>query len=109
VVPNVALVVALLPLVKQYAVGAGMATAAELGDGYGHMPLSVLPLFFAMCFGATLGGNATLLGAASNVVASGICSRAGKPISFTYGVPVTAEQLLVSALYIRIRMSLLNP
>ena len=113
VVPNVALVVAMLPLVKQYAVGAGIATAAELDAGYGHMPLSVLPLFFAMCFGATLGGNATLLGAASNVVAGGICSRAGKPISFgtfmTYGVPVTAVQLLLSALYIWIRISLLKP
>ena len=47
-VPNVALVVAMLPSVKQYAVGAGMATAAELDAGYGQIPLSVLPLFFAM-------------------------------------------------------------
>lgn len=107
VVPNVALVVAMIPLVKQYAVGAGLATSAALDAGYGHMPPSVLPLFFAMCFGATLGGNATLLGAGSNIVASGICSRAGRPISFMkflrYGVPITIVQLAISAIYIWVR------
>jgi len=104
VVPNVALVVAMLPLVKQYAVGAGLATPELLEAGYGHIPSSVLPLFFAMCFGATLGGNATLLGAGSNIIAGGICARAGRPISFLtflrYGIPVTVVQLLVSAIYI---------
>jgi len=54
---------------------------------------SVLPLFFAMCYGATLGSNATLLGAGSNIIAGGIAARAGRPISFLtflrYGVPVT--------------------
>jgi Na+/H+ antiporter NhaD/arsenite permease-like protein len=107
VIPNVALVVAMVPMVKQYAVGAGLATSVELDAGYGHMPPAVLPLFFAMCFGATLGGNATLLGAGSNIVANGICSRAGRPISFLaflrYGIPVTAVQLLVSAIYIWVR------
>jgi Na+/H+ antiporter NhaD/arsenite permease-like protein len=107
VIPNIPLVVAMLPLVKQYAVGAGLATADALEAGYGKMPASVLPLFFAMCFGATLGGNATLLGAGSNIVAGGICARAGRPISFLtflrYGVPITAVQLLVTAVYIWVR------
>jgi Na+/H+ antiporter NhaD/arsenite permease-like protein len=57
-----------------------------------------------MMFGATLGGNATLIGAAANIVAAGVCSRNGKPISFVewlrYGVPLTIGQLLVSALYV---------
>jgi Na+/H+ antiporter NhaD/arsenite permease-like protein len=107
VIPNVALVVAMLPLVKQYAIGAGLATPAALEAGYGQTPPSVLPLFFAMCFGATLGGNSTLFGAASNIVAGGICSRAGRQISFMtflrHGVPVSAVQLLVSAIYIWVR------
>jgi Na+/H+ antiporter NhaD/arsenite permease-like protein len=94
VVPNVALVVAMLPLVKQYAVGAGLVAPGVLEAGYGHIPSSVLPLFFAMCFGATLGGNATLLGAGSNIIAGGISARAGRKISFLtflrYGIPVTA-------------------
>jgi len=107
VIPNIALVVAMVPLVKQFAVGAGLATADALEAGYGHMPDAVASLFFAMCFGATLGGNATLLGASSNIVASGICARAGHPLSFMrflrYGVPVTAAQLVISAAYVWIR------
>ena len=104
VIPNIALVVAMVPLVKQFAVGAGLASEAAIEAGYGHMPDSVAALFFAMCFGATLGGNATLLGASSNIVATGICARAGRPLSFmrflSYGAPVTAVQLLISAAYI---------
>jgi Na+/H+ antiporter NhaD/arsenite permease-like protein len=107
VIPNVALVVAMLPLVKQYAVGAGLVAPGVLEAGYGHIPSSVLPLFFAMCFGATLGGNATLLGAGSNIIAGGISARAGRQISFLtflrYGIPVTAVQLCVSAIYIWLR------
>jgi len=107
VIPNIALVVAMVPLVKQFALSAGLASPASLEAGYGHMPASVASLFFAMCFGATLGGNATLLGASSNIVASGICARAGGEISFMaflrYGVPVTAVQLLITAVYVWIR------
>ena len=107
VVPNVALVVAMLPLVKQYAVGAGLVAPGMLEAGYGHIPSTVLPLFFAMCFGATLGGNATLLGAGSNIIAAGICARAGRQISFLtflrYGILITAVQLFVSAIYIWLR------
>jgi Na+/H+ antiporter NhaD/arsenite permease-like protein len=97
----------MVPLVKQYAIGAGLATPAAVEAGYGQMPASVAALFFAMCFGATLGGNATLLGASSNIVAGGICARAGLPISYMtflrYGVPVTAVQLIVAAVYVWIR------
>jgi len=45
-----------------------------------------------MMFGATLGGNATLIGASANVVTAGICARNGRP--------VTLCQLAVSALYV---------
>ena len=107
IVPNIPLVVAMVPLVKQYAVGAGLATQAEIEAGYGHMPATVLPLFFAMCFGATLGGNATLLGASSNIVAGGICAQAGRPLTFMtflrFGVPVAALQLAVAGAYVWIR------
>jgi Na+/H+ antiporter NhaD/arsenite permease-like protein len=107
VIPNIPLVVAMVPLVKQYAVGAGLATPAMIDAGYTHMPAEVLPLFFAMCFGATLGGNASLLGASSNIVAGGICTQNGQPVSFItflrYGIPVTALQLAVSAGYLWVR------
>ena len=65
---------------------------------------STLPVFVAMMFGATLGGNATLIGASANGVSAGICATYGKPLSFAtslrYGVPLTLCQLAVSALYV---------
>jgi Na+/H+ antiporter NhaD/arsenite permease-like protein len=61
-------------------------------------------MFFAMCLGATLGGNATLLGASSNIVASGICAQNGRPVTFTtfsrYVIPVSLVQLMVAAGYL---------
>jgi len=55
-----------------------------------------------MMFGATLGGNATLIGASANVVSAGICAAHGKRVTFAtfmrYGVPLTLAQLTVSAL-----------
>ena len=50
-------------------------------------------MFIAMMFGATLGGNSTLIGAAANVVSAGICAANGKRVTFMnflrYGVPIT--------------------
>ncbi|MNF03835.1 hypothetical protein D3C80_2032300 [compost metagenome] len=57
-----------------------------------------------MMFGATLGGNATLIGASANIVAVGICASEGERVSFArfsrYGVPITLAQFLVSGLYV---------
>jgi len=57
-----------------------------------------------MMFGATLGGNGTLVGASSNIVAAGIAEQHGKEISFhtfiKYGLPMMGIQLIVSAIYI---------
>lgn len=104
VVPNIPLVVALVPLLKQYLVDAGLAGAEILPPDYaGQFPPAVLPLFYAMMYGATLGGNGTLVGASSNIVAAGIAEQHGRRISFQrflrYGLPVTALQLVVSAIY----------
>ena len=67
-------------------------------------PVRVIPVFVAMMFSATLGGNATLIGASANVVSTSICASHGKPVSFVtfmrYGVPVTLCQLGMAALYV---------
>jgi Na+/H+ antiporter NhaD/arsenite permease-like protein len=67
-------------------------------------PAATIPVFVAMMFGATLGGNATLIGSSANVVAAGICARNGRPVTFVqwlrYGIPFTVCQLAVSALYV---------
>lgn len=107
VVPNIPLVVAMIPLLKQYLVNVGYIGAEVLSPGFeGQLPPEVLPLFYAMMFGATLGGNGTLMGASSNIVAAGVAELHGGRISFNrflkYGIPVMSIQLVVAALYIAV-------
>lgn len=105
VVPNIPLVVAMVPLLKEYLVSVGLMGTEVLDPNFtGQLPPEVLPLFYAMMFGATLGGNGTLVGASSNIVAAGIAEQHGEQISFQtflkYGLPVMIIQLIVSAIYI---------
>ena len=69
------------------------------------MPAS--PLWWSLALGACLGGNATLVGAAANVVVANLSEKSGNPISFglflRYGVIVTIMSLVLSSLYIWIR------
>ncbi|MCH9054972.1 ArsB/NhaD family transporter [Synechococcus sp. PCC 6716] len=108
VIPNIPLVVAMVPLLKKYVVEVGLAGSEILHLGYGgDVPSTVLPLFYAMMLGATLGGNATLVGASANIVGAGVAELHGRRISFKtflrYGVPITALQLGVSALFLTVR------
>ncbi|WP_293339572.1 ArsB/NhaD family transporter [Microcoleus sp. CAWBG58] len=108
VVPNIPLVVAMVPLLKQYVVNVGLAPTEVLAPDFaGQFPPAVLPLFYAMMYGATLGGNGTLVGASSNIVAAGISELHGRRISFQtflrYGLPVMALQLVAAAIYVTIR------
>lgn len=103
--PNIPLVVAMVPLLKQYVVNIGLAGPEVLSPDFaGQFPPAVLPLFYAMMFGATLGGNGTLVGASSNIVAAGISEQHGRPISFhrflRYGLPVMGVQLVVAAAFV---------
>lgn len=111
VVPNIPLVVAMVPLLKEYVVNVGMASSEILQPGFqGQLPDLVLPLFYAMMFGATLGGNGTLVGASSNIVAAGISELHGRRISFRtflhYGIPVMILQLIAAAIYVIVRFLL---
>jgi Na+/H+ antiporter NhaD/arsenite permease-like protein len=111
VVPNIPLVVAMVPLLKQYVVNVGLVGPEVLSpDFQGQFPPEVLPLFYAMMFGATLGGNGTLVGASSNIVAAGISEQHGRRISFKtflhYGIPVMTLQLITSALFVIFRFLL---
>ena len=71
-----------------------------------------LPVFIAMMFGGTLGGNATLIGAAANVVAVGICAANGRRVTFMQflriGLPIAVVQLSIGAFYILALGSLLG-
>lgn len=110
-IPNIPLVVAMVPLLKEYLVTVGLAGPELLSPDFaGQIPAEILPLFAAMMFGATLGGNGTLVGASSNIVAAGIAEQHGKPISFrlflSYGLPLMALQLVVIGLFMTVRFLL---
>lgn len=111
VVPNIPLVVAMVPLLKEYVVNVGLAGSEIISpDFQGQLPAIVLPLFYAMMFGATLGGNGTLVGASSNIVAAGISELHGRRLPFKtflhYGIPVMIMQLIGSAIYLIVRFLL---
>lgn len=101
---NTPVVAASLLMIKGYLVAAEVVPEAALAGDFTGWPAATVPVFVAMMFGATLGGNATLIGSAANVVAAGICARHSKPITFAgwlrYGVPLTLAQLAVGALYV---------
>lgn len=106
-IPNIPLVVAMVPLLQEYLVNAGFVGAEILRpDSNVALPPEVLPLFYAMMYGATLGGNGTLIGASANIVAAGISAQHGEPISFrrflAYGLPIMGLQLVVLATYVSI-------
>jgi Na+/H+ antiporter NhaD/arsenite permease-like protein len=61
-------------------------------------------LYWALIAGADFGGNATYLGSAPNIVAIGLCDRAGYPMTFMdflrVGAPITAVTLVVASAWL---------
>jgi Na+/H+ antiporter NhaD/arsenite permease-like protein len=104
VIANIPVVAAALVMTKGYLVAVEAVPETALAIGFTDWPGATLPIFIAMMFGATLGGNATLIGASANVVSAGICASHGQRVSFgrfmRYGVPITAAQLIIAALYV---------
>jgi Na+/H+ antiporter NhaD/arsenite permease-like protein len=101
---NIPVVAASLIMVKGYLVAAEAVPELALATGFTDWPTATLPVFIAMMFGATLGGNATLIGASANIVTAGICAAEGEKLTFArflkYGLPITLAQLTVGALYV---------
>ena len=112
VLANTPVVAASITMVKGYLVAAEVVPEAALAHGFTEWPLATLPVFVAMMFAGTLGGNATLIGAAANLAAIGVGARNGAKVTFMtwlrYGVPMTIAQLLVSALYVFALFALLG-
>ncbi|HSI53025.1 MAG TPA: SLC13 family permease [Ramlibacter sp.] len=101
---NVPVVAASIVMVKGYLVAASVVPEIALAPGFTAWPIAATPVFIAMMFGATLGGNATLIGASANVVAAGACAANGRRVTFglflRYGLPIMVAQLAVSAVYV---------
>jgi Na+/H+ antiporter NhaD/arsenite permease-like protein len=104
VLANIPVVAASVVMAKGYLVAAEAVPDLALGTGFTDWPAATLPVFVGMMFGGTLGGNATLIGASSNVVSVNICARRGQRVTFVqfmrYGVPITVAQLAVGAVYV---------
>ena len=82
------------------------ATMIPVVESLGHaMPVD--PLWWSLALGACLGGNATLVGAAANVVVANVAEKSGHPISFglflRYGAIVTLMSLVLASLYVWVR------
>ncbi|TET32660.1 MAG: citrate transporter [Anaerolineales bacterium] len=64
-------------------------------------------LYWALILGADLGGNATILGSAPNIVAVGLLSQAGYRLGFGRfmrdGVPVAIATLLLATVWLLVR------
>ncbi|MFO1420559.1 MAG: SLC13 family permease [Candidatus Competibacteraceae bacterium] len=101
---NIPVVAAALVMITGYLVAAQAVPEIALAPGFTNWPNVTLPVFVAMMFGGTLGGNATLIGASANVVAAGICASRGRHVSFVQflriGLPIAVAQLSVGALYV---------
>jgi Na+/H+ antiporter NhaD/arsenite permease-like protein len=112
VLANIPVVAASLVMTKGYLVAAQAVPEFALSPEFTGWPVATLPLFIAMMFGGTLGGNATLIGASSNIVSAGICASEGERVTFVrflrLGLPITLIQLTASAVYVVYVLPLLS-
>ena len=101
---NIPVVAASLLMTKGCLVAASLVPEEALAAGFTDWPSSTIPVFVAMMFAATLGGNLTLIGASANIASAGVCQMHGRRITFgrflRYGLPLGGIQLVVSALYV---------
>jgi Na+/H+ antiporter NhaD/arsenite permease-like protein len=89
-VNNVPFAATMIPMIK----GIAESTGGDAGNA----------LWWALSLGVVIGGNATLTGAAANLIAASICERNGYKIGFRkfakYGVPVTLANLGICTAYL---------
>ena len=82
------------------------ATMIPIVENLGQS-MPIMPLWWSLALGACLGGNATLVGAAANVVVANLAEKSGHPISFKrflgYGLATTAMSLLLATAYVWLR------
>jgi len=93
-VDNIPFVATMLPLVESMEMSLGGKEAME-------------PVWWSLALGACLGGNGSLIGAAANVMVSGMGARAGHPIGFVtflkIGLPLMFLCVAIAHLYMWVR------
>ena len=94
IVANIPYTLAALPIVD-------LLTANLPGVGDNRI------IYWSLILGADLGGNATYLGSAPNIVAVGLLAQAGYKLTFKRfmrdGVPVTVITLIIASIYLILR------
>ncbi|KAI5640089.1 citrate transporter domain-containing protein [Phthorimaea operculella] len=69
-----------------------------------RLNLPMMPLIWALSFGACLGGNGTLIGASANVVCAGVAEQHGYKFTFNQffkiGFPIMIGHLIVASAYL---------
>jgi len=94
IVANIPFTVAALPIADVLSASIPLAAESRV-------------IYWALILGADLGGNATFLGSAPNIVAVGLLAQAGYRLRFLRfmrdGVPVTLLTLLVATLWLLLR------
>jgi len=89
-IDNIPYVATMIPVI------AGLS--ATLGDA------ALIPLYFGLLSGATLGGNITPIGASANITAIGILRKAGYEVKngdfFKIGIPFTLAAIVPAYIYI---------
>jgi Na+/H+ antiporter NhaD/arsenite permease-like protein len=90
-VDNIPFVATMIPLVESMEGALGGKEAME-------------PIWWSLALGACLGGNGSLIGAAANVMVSGMSARAGYPIGFAsflkIGLPLMFLSVVIAHVYI---------
>lgn len=76
----------------------------EIGVQTNSASQSLNPLWWALALGVSLGGNGSLVGASSNMIAAGMAVRGGSGVTYTdflkVGLPVTLISLMISSVYL---------
>jgi Na+/H+ antiporter NhaD/arsenite permease-like protein len=114
VLANTPVAVVTVLVLRGYLVLIDAVPEEALGQQYMQAwPDALLPVFVAVMFGATLGGNATMVGGAANIVAAGMAAKQGSQMGFArfarYGIPITLAQLAIGAVYTLVLYLLLAP
>ena len=81
-----------------------VATMLPIITGLASAELPIIPLYFGLLSGATLGGNITPIGASANITGIGILRKEGYEVKnkdfFKIGIPFTLAAIIPAYLYI---------
>lgn len=84
-----------------------VATMIPLVEELGASGLDIDTLWWSLALGADMGGNGTLVGASANLVAAGLCAKAGFKLEFRQffkmGFMVMLITMVISTAYIWLR------